>query len=422
MMQTRIQEKLLPERRNSDALFFFCFLAYTFSYFGRYNYSACLSDMVDGGFLDKGFGGIISSAYLVFYGMGQFINGRLGVKISPNILVATGLFGSGISNILMGCISEKYLFLAVWAANGFFNSMLWSPIVRIFTDWIIESRRSRAGTDISLTIPVGMTLSYVISSVMLEKSSWRGVFLACGSLVFIGGILWVSGIARLKPYINFMKEKCLLAVSNADETAVGGRFGFKHFFGAGVVFVAVVAVFNGSLKDAVQSWAPTYLGESCGFSSSSASLVSSLLPLFSVLGPYVAVYADEHIFKNELLTVSVFFGLAAACFTVTAFFGSSLPFLAVVLPALSMCLMWGVNTVIMTFVPYRFGKMGISSAVSGTLNCVAYISASACAVLYGNVSESKGWFVTVLLWAVMAVFGAIFGLCLAYPWRKRRPQ
>ena len=42
--------------------------------------------------LDTEFGGIISSAYLVFYGAGQFINGRLGVKVSPKTMVGSSEF------------------------------------------------------------------------------------------------------------------------------------------------------------------------------------------------------------------------------------------------------------------------------------------------------------------------------------------
>ncbi len=416
-------EKRSKERIYSDFLFVLCFLAYTFSYFGRYNFSACLSDMTDAGLLDKSFGGLISSAYLVFYGMGQFINGRLGVRISPSIMVAVGLFGSGSANVLMGSVSNKYLFLVIWAANGFFNSMLWSPIVRVFTEWITEERRARAGADISLTIPVGMTLSYVISSFMLKNSSWRGVFFTCGGFVLLGGVIWFVGVRILKPYISMMKEKAALEVTESlGEDGEKKSLSLSVFFKAGVVFVAVVALFNGSLKDAVQSWAPTFLQETCGFSAPAASLVSTLLPLFSVLGPYAAVWIDRHMCKNELSTVGILFSFAAVCLLGTALFGSRVPALAVLLPALSMCCMWGINTMIMTFVPYRFGKTGISSAVSGTLNCMAYISASACAVLYGSFSESLGWIPTVFLWMGMALFGAAGSFGFSKIWQNKRPQ
>ncbi len=399
-------------------MFALCFIAYTFSYFGRYNFSTCLSAMSETGVLDKAFGGIISSAYLVFYGAGQFINGRLGVKVSPKIMVAIGLFGSGCANILMGCSSNKYLCLAAWAANGFFNSMLWSPIIRAFTDWMSEKERVKAGANISLTIPVGMTLSYLISAFILKISDWRNVFILCGLLLLIGGTIWISGMSFIRNYIKEVNSERIIIAPNGKKPSLG----LAVFFGSGIALVAVVALFNGSLKDAVLSWAPSYLIDTYGFSDSTASLVSSILPLFSVLGPYIAVYIDRRWLKNELAASGVMFASAALCFGGVMLLRGSLPLLTVFLLATSMCCMWGVNTMILTFVPYRFGGLGISSAVTGTLNCMAYIAASSCTVLYGSTAKAGSWTLTVIIWTAFAVGGATACFALSLLWKKLRPN
>ncbi len=412
--------------KKSNFLFALCFIAYTFSYFGRYNYSTCLASMTEAGLLDTGFGGIISSAYLIFYGAGQFINGRLGVRVSPKIMVAIGLLGSGCSNLLMGSMSNKYIFLIIWAANGFFNSMLWSPIIRVFTDWMTQTQRQRAGANISLTIPVGMTASYLISSLMLKISDWRGVFVTCGSLLCIGGAIWIFGISGLKPYIRTMSERnseiIRSSFKNAGKADSRPSLSFSLFFGTGIAFIAIVALFNGSLKDAVLSWAPTYLKDTYGFTDSSASLVSTLLPLFSVAGPYVAIFIDKKIFNNEVATSGVMFAAAGISLVAVVLLKGSLPLLAVALLAFSMCCMWGVNTMILTFVPYRFGSLGISSAVTGTLNCTAYIAASCCTTLYGSMAKTQNWSATVLLWTAFAISGAIACFLLAGLWKKFRPK
>ena len=412
--------------KKSNFLFLLCFIAYSFSYFGRYNYSTCVASMTEAGLLDTGFGGIISSAYLIFYGAGQFINGRLGVRISPKIMVAIGLIGSGCSNLLMGSMSDKYIFLALWAANGFFNSMLWSPIIRVFTDWMTHDQRLKAGANISLTIPVGMTLSYLISSLMLEISNWRNVFIVCGSLLCIGGAIWILGIARLKPYISTMSQRnSEIITSNLKDNGQDQSkptLTLSLFFGTGIVFIAIVALFNGSLKDAVLSWAPTYLKDTYAFTDASASLVSTLLPLFSVAGPYVAIFIDKHVFNNEVATSGVMFAAAGISLVAVVLLKGSLPLLAVALLAFSMCCMWGVNTMILTFVPYRYGGLGISSAVTGTLNCTAYIAASCCTTLYGSMAKSQSWSATVSVWTAFALSGAAVCFALSAVWKKLRPK
>ena len=383
--------------------------------------------MTAAGLLDKTFGGWISSAYLVCYGAGQFINGRLGVKISPKLMVACGLLGSGLCNVLMGSMSQKYVFLIVWAANGFFNSMLWSPIVRVFTDWMTKNQRVKAGANISLTIPVGMTLSYLIASLMLKIADWREVFIVCGNLLFLGGAIWIIGISRLKPYIKTMSERNALLISESlkklgESKEKKQSLSLKIFFATGIFFVAIVALFNGSLKDAVLSWAPTYLKETYNFSDSAASLVSTCLPLFSVAGPYIGIFIDKKFFNNEIATSGVIFGAAALSLVGVVLLKGSFPLLAVVFLAFAMCCMWGVNTMILTFVPYRFGSLGISSAVTGTLNCTAYIAASSCTVLYGDMAKTQSWSVTVLLWTAFAIGGAVACFSLARLWKKRRPD
>ena len=36
----------VEQRKKSNILFTLCFIAYTFSYFGRYNYSTCIDSML----------------------------------------------------------------------------------------------------------------------------------------------------------------------------------------------------------------------------------------------------------------------------------------------------------------------------------------------------------------------------------------
>ena len=262
---------------------------------------------------------------------------------------------------------------------------------------------------------------------MLKIADWRGVFLVCGSLLCIGGAIWIFGISVIKPYIKTMSERNAAIISesltkiNAADTKKPSLT-LKIFFGTGLIFIAIVALFNGSLKDAVLSWAPTYLKDTYGFTDSAASLVSTLLPLFSVAGPYVAIFIDKKIFKNEVATSGVIFAAAALSLVGVVLLKGSLPLLAVALLAFSMCCMWGVNTMILTFVPYRYGGLGISSAVTGTLNCTAYIAASTCTTIYGSMAKTQSWSATVLLWTGFAIGGAVICFVLSGLWKKFRPE
>jgi sugar phosphate permease len=77
---------------------------------------------------------------------------------------------------------------------------------------------------------------------------------------------------------------------------------------------------------------------------------------------------------------------------------------------------------ILTFVPYRYGGLGISSAVTGTLNCMAYIAASSCTTIYGSMAKAQSWQSTVLLWTGFAIGGAVVCFILSGLWKKFRPD
>ena len=112
--------------RCATQLFLYCFLAYTCSYIGRKNFSACLPAMIEESFLTKTWGGTITTAYMLTYSIGQMLNGMIGSKIKPKFMIGIGLFGAAICNFSMGVVSTAMVMPVVWACNGFFHSMLFT--------------------------------------------------------------------------------------------------------------------------------------------------------------------------------------------------------------------------------------------------------------------------------------------------------
>ena len=79
-------------------LFWLCWVAYTFTYIGRLNYTACMVDMLLHENLSKEQAGMISTSAFVTYGVGQFINGFLGDRMPPKRQMFIGLLLSAAAN------------------------------------------------------------------------------------------------------------------------------------------------------------------------------------------------------------------------------------------------------------------------------------------------------------------------------------
>ena len=70
---------------------------------------------------------------------------------------------------------------------------------------------------------------------MLKVADWRAVFIACGSLLCIGGAIWIVGVSGLKPYIKTMSERNLQLLKvnlvSDKEDNIKPSLTLKLFFG-----------------------------------------------------------------------------------------------------------------------------------------------------------------------------------------------
>ena len=87
--------------------------------------------------------GLIGSALFWVYAAGQLINGQLGDRVSARRFVAAGLLVSVALNLAFGFAASLPLMIAIWAANGYVQSMGWGPIVRTISHWFGPQRRGR---------------------------------------------------------------------------------------------------------------------------------------------------------------------------------------------------------------------------------------------------------------------------------------
>ena len=116
-------------------LFLLCWCSYFCAYLGRLNYSAALTDMIRSEGFGKGETGLIGTAFFFAYGAGQFVSGFLGDRLPAKWLVFAGLGCSGVCNLLMAQGGTIGFMIGVWCVNGLVQALIWSPMLRLVTDY-----------------------------------------------------------------------------------------------------------------------------------------------------------------------------------------------------------------------------------------------------------------------------------------------
>ncbi len=418
--------------RYADRLFFYCFLAYTTSYLGRKNLSACLPAMIAEGLLTKPEAGYVTTAYMAVYGFGQICSGLAAARIPPQWMIGIGLFGAGLCNLSMSSLSSLPLLILVWALNGLFHSMLWSPIIRVFTDRLPAGKRERAGVNISASCAIGAVLAYLMPAAVLRFAEWRVVFLISGGALLLVGTIWTVGNRHLRPYVRLMDEACrrereelIRRASQMSETPAERpqkRSLIGVFIASGLWLMLFGLCCNGALRDAVETWAPTFMTESFGLDESFAALITVIIPIVTLIGPYAADSLHKRIFHNEIYTAAAFFGITILCVG-GIYLTHHLPFGALpsaILMAVGVAAMFGTNHMFLTAVPYHFAPLGLSATISGVLNSIIYLATALCSSIYGLVAEHFGWTTLILVWLGVGIGGMVFSFAAGRVWKTKR--
>jgi OPA family glycerol-3-phosphate transporter-like MFS transporter len=88
------------------------------------------------------------------------------------------------------------------------------------------------------------------------------------------------------------------------------------------------------------------------------------------------------------------------------------------LMALIVGAMHGINLMLITVVPKRFVKTGKVSTYSGLLNACTYIGAALSSYGFAAIAESFGWNTTILTWIFVSLAGLAVCLGATLLWER----
>ncbi len=404
-----------PYERKARFMVLICWLAYATVYIGKKNFNQCLPLMIDDGVCTETMGGTIGACFLACYAAGQFINGWIGEKLHPKHMICGGVFLAGLFNVLMGISSSSLLMAVLWGACGLACSMTWAPIIRAVSTWTTKPIAVNAAASLAISIPVGTIAGNLVCSVAFKVSGWRAAFIACGSILVVGSLIYYLMFSRLKDHM-VTPEKTETAESDVPVEALkpsGSKW--AAILCVGMLFTAFAIFFNGMLKDGLDQWIPTLLGGKFISNPAVVPVITSILPIFNIFGVYVCKFFFVRCRMSELGASALMFAFSTvamglvALMLVFSFTGVWAAVIVTLLLAFSSASMLGANSMILNYLPLHYAKIGRASALTGMLNCFSYAAASGSAVLTGAVLENGGsdWLPPILLFLGAALLGCV---------------
>lgn len=406
----------------SDRLCFFLFLLCWFSYFssyiGRLNYSSAMTAMIREQVLSSTQAGFISMVYFFAYGGGQMVNGLLGDKFHPGRMIFVGLAAAAAANLVMG-FTSSFLFMAIiWGMNGYAQSMIWPPVIRIFSEMLPDRLKLRYCVHIVSSQVGGTFVAYLLAAAVMWLAGWKAVFGAASVCLGTMALIWLAGFKRIESCAlrqpECEKENPAGDVSSRKEgnEKEGGTSFAALLVGSGLLTVLIPVLVHGMLKDGVTTWVPTYISRTFQTPPSLAVLVTTVLPAVNLTGAYAAQFVYRRAEREAMRAAIPFFLLATAALAAIRLAGNRFLPVTVLLFALITASMMAVNTIFVNLLPLKYEKLGRVSTVSGFLNSVAYTGTAVSTFTIGVMVDRWGWNATVTGWVAVTAFALM--ICFWY--------
>lgn len=394
-------------------------LLYFGSYLMRINFAVMLVSICGDMGVAKTDLAIVITGLTISYGAGQIISGFLGDRIKPQNMISAGLAIAAICNVAMVFSHTIPLMTAVWTVNGFAHSMMWPPIIRIMSTYLADEEYSYANVRVSWGSSFATIFLYLGCPILLPYFNWRPILIICA----------LGGIAILLTWmILFPKLFCepIVRENNAPVKEDGKKKSYPslpRFVFLPIALIMFGIICQGVLRDGVTNWMPSYLLETFGLSEEQSIISTVILAVFSIISYAVFSFVNDKIFKDEVRSATAIFVMSTAAsavlYVANTVFSASVP-VSMLLMAMIVAFMHGINIMLIAHVPKRFVKFGKVATFSGILNSCTYIGASISTYAFAAIAETKGWNTTIFTWIIVCAVGTAVCIAALPLWKKFR--
>ena len=274
------------------------------------------------------------------------------------------------------------------------------------------------GVYINSTVPVGTLATYGFTALILEvTNNWKMVFFGSFVVVMITAVGWWLATGAILPKLTRVDIEDAAPAANGKEKEVQKAPLGELVLSSGMIFMCLVLMIQGMLKEGITAWMPNLMGEKFEIGTSLAIVSTALIPMFNIIG--ISIAATARIVIGDEIRCSFLLFLAGTASLVILYITSFIGLIPMfIFFSIATTIMMAVNTCYVGVVPGYFAKKGLSSSVSGILNAFVNLGIATSMFATGAFSEAFGWDMTMIFWICCGGVG-IFSSFIGYQiWKK----
>jgi MFS transporter, OPA family, glycerol-3-phosphate transporter len=265
--------------------------------------------------------GLVDSAFLTTYMLGQFLFGALGDRFGPRRILLCGLSLSILAAVAAGFATVLMAFVVLAVTQGMAQSTGWSNTNKTMSSWFSLSERGRVtgwwcsnyaiGAAVSLPF-AGWMMDY-FGALRLQQGAttkftefWPAAFwVPAAALTLILLLAWFLLRSRpedvgLPPIEQYRNEPITLI--EGEETLTPATDGSWKLIGEVLsspsIWMLALAYFSIKLtRYAFIFWGPKLVAESFGSSAYQSTMTAAIFPVGGVLGVIGIGYVSDKLFQ-----------------------------------------------------------------------------------------------------------------------------
>ncbi len=432
-------------------------IGYTLFYFMRKNFSFAMPGLQQDCGISKAMLGNFLFWGGIVYGLSKFLNGVIGDKCKPKLMLCCGLLACTLVNVAFGFAPQvaggdratlAWTFGILLVLNQFFQGTGFPPCAKLIAHWIPSQElatkmsvwntsHSIGGGLVAKVCGVIMGLG-VIGAANQGVGMWKWCFWSMAALGVLGLVLmWIflpgtpkeeglpdlpgtGTVAALSPRAPQASPRPLTEAASFPVAAASPRplpdrqSMLRAVFLNPVIWMLGLCNFMiNAVRALVADWGPTMLQEAKGLTSSEAGSVIMWFEFAGIAGMLAAGWATDRLFGGRAPRLCVFLmaltgGLLAAFWFLPA--GGYTGFLGATALCAAGFSLYGPQALTGVTATNTSTKMYAGTSI-GFISLFSYIGVSVSGKVCGNLAQ-QGWQMPVLVIAGTALVGCFLFLLL----------
>ena len=361
-------------------------MTYACFYLGRVNLSVVLPMLAQDLDISLAQVGALGTVFFWIYGIGHFVSGEVGARVSPFRMISLGLLGIALVNIAFAFQTSFLAMLLLWSLNGVAQSGGWAPMFRILAERLPRERIKRVSTLMPFSYVFGTVMTWTLVGLAAGGGDWRLAFWLPGGLLLLALAFWRrAGIDAPKAEARKLRLSLILRESR------------------GIAFGLLVAALSGFVLNGSIIWLPTYILDLSLLPEHLVGLMAAGLQVIAIGGLALARFNVRR--SNQVfITAVIMFSLGGFALWGLMF---TRGYLSLPVMALALVMLNGGFGLTASSLPLLLAGHGRASAVTGSINMMSNFCGGMASVSTGALVELSGWDAVFALWGGLLLLAAL---------------